>query len=483
MIVWGGSHRNDGGRYDPATDTWRPTSIGAGVPFPGQVYAAVWTGSEMIVWGADQVQDPWSGGRYRPSSDSWTATSPSPLAIAGSGYSSLWTGSRMLLWGYDRGAAYDPSSDAWSLISTVNAPSPRTGPSVVWTGSEMIVWGGQDENGYANTGARYSPLGDTWSPTSTAGAPAPRAHHSAVWTGDGMIVYGGPGSMLNGGRYRPPTDSWTLFTGSNALVIPELSDNLTLWDGSRMTLWSDFAYEAGGASYCGCPNGRLVYRDADGDGFGVAGVPTSSCDGTIPTGYVANDADCLDTDGTVHPGGSETCNGLDDDCDGTVDEGVAVQCDDANPCTNDACGGAAGCTHAANSVSCDDGNPCTAADACHAGTCAGSLLPLEVGGSLHLTGGSATTLSWDPAEGASTSSVLRGVVSGLPVGATPASETCLASREPIATTERADGDVPFAGDAFWYLVRGEGTCGTGPYGYRTGIGGAPVAPEVSATCP
>ena len=36
----------------------------------------------------------------------------------------------------------------------------------------------------------------------------------------------------------------------------------------------------------------------------------------------------------------ETCNGVDDDCDGSVDE---LTCDDSNPCTVDSCDGLDGC--------------------------------------------------------------------------------------------------------------------------------------------
>jgi hypothetical protein len=43
--------------------------------------------------------------------------------------------------------------------------------------------------------------------------------------------------------------------------------------------------------------------DADGDGF-----PAVACGGT----------DCLDTNPAVHPGASEFCDGLDDDCDGAL---------------------------------------------------------------------------------------------------------------------------------------------------------------------
>ncbi len=66
---------------------------------------------------------------------------------------------------------------------------------------------------------------------------------------------------------------------------------------------------------------------------------------------------------------AELCNGIDDDCDGAVDEET---CDDDNPCTEDACLGEAGCEHVAlEGGECVDGNPCTAADHCVAGACIG----------------------------------------------------------------------------------------------------------------
>src|SRR6185295_6426105 len=65
MIVWGGSAGNTGGRYDPALNIWTPTSTGPNCPSGGNT--AVWTGGEMIVWGAaDSI-----GGRYNPVTDSW----------------------------------------------------------------------------------------------------------------------------------------------------------------------------------------------------------------------------------------------------------------------------------------------------------------------------------------------------------------------------------------------------------------------------
>lgn len=64
------------------------------------------------------------------------------------------------------------------------------------------------------------------------------------------------------------------------------------------------------------------YADADGDGFGDGSMTILAC--TAPAGYVANADDCNDTNADVHPGATETCNGIDDNCDGDIDEGVQI---------------------------------------------------------------------------------------------------------------------------------------------------------------
>ncbi len=62
------------------------------------------------------------------------------------------------------------------------------------------------------------------------------------------------------------------------------------------------------------------YADADSDGYGDASVTTDAC--SAPPGYVADDSDCDDTSSSVSPADTELCNGVDDDCDGSTDEGV-----------------------------------------------------------------------------------------------------------------------------------------------------------------
>jgi hypothetical protein len=66
----------------------------------------------------------------------------------------------------------------------------------------------------------------------------------------------------------------------------------------------------------GCTN---YYRDADRDSYGNATDSIVSI--TQPEGYVPDSTDCDDSKGAVNPGATEICNGIDDDCNGEIDEG------------------------------------------------------------------------------------------------------------------------------------------------------------------
>jgi len=64
------------------------------------------------------------------------------------------------------------------------------------------------------------------------------------------------------------------------------------------------------------------YLDADSDGFGVAGSDVEAC--APPAGYASVAGDCDDDTATIFPGATEVCDGADNDCDGTSDEGAGA---------------------------------------------------------------------------------------------------------------------------------------------------------------
>jgi N-acetylneuraminic acid mutarotase len=290
MIIWGGSfttnvwhYFNTGGRYDPATDSWTATST-INAPTARDAHAAVWTGSEMIVWGGGDNTDFFdTGGRYNPADDTWTATSTANAPTARVQHTAVWTGTEMIVWGgigcglncnLNSGGRYNPSTDTWTVTNTANAPEARWRHTVVWTGNEMIVWGGTDDMNYLHTGGRYNPSIDGWTATSVPNDVLGRYGHTGVWTGSEMIVWAGVDETFNytntGGKYNPSTDSWVATSTANA--PPPRYYHTAVWTGGEMIVW--------GGVFC-CPaidfntGGRY---NADTDSW------TATSTGKVPSG-------------------------------------------------------------------------------------------------------------------------------------------------------------------------------------------------------
>ncbi len=65
-------------------------------------------------------------------------------------------------------------------------------------------------------------------------------------------------------------------------------------------------------------DGTTWYADEDGDGFGDLTVKQNACDQV--EGWVEDSTDCDDTSDQAFPGGTEVCDGLDNDCDFVADK-------------------------------------------------------------------------------------------------------------------------------------------------------------------
>lgn len=126
---------------------------------------------------------------------------------------------------------------------------------------------------------------------------------------------------------------------------------------------------------------------------------------------------------------------------------TAAACDDTDACTIDACG-AQGCLHV----------PAAPAE----------TAALAVASDKQ-------TLTWSAVPGAARYDVVRGSLAALPVGPAGGDETCF---NDLASPTVVDASAPPVGTGFWYLVRGQSTCGTGTWG-TTSAGG----PRLTASCP
>ncbi len=74
----------------------------------------------------------------------------------------------------------------------------------------------------------------------------------------------------------------------------------------------------GATDEAGATGAEPYYQDADGDGYGW--LPSQVFECSAPTGYVSESTDCNDTSDQAHPGGTEVCDSLDNDCSGETDE-------------------------------------------------------------------------------------------------------------------------------------------------------------------
>jgi hypothetical protein len=228
LFVFGG--RNAGGDvlnsaaiYDLATDTWTLASSDAATPSPRELATAVWTGSDVLVFGGRNAAGSeyyTTGARYDPAADRWTTInkSISPRA-AGVGFS---VGEEVVFWGgLTTGAEasqytsrYGLITNTWRLANSQNAPTPMLG--VTWGASadSLFIYGGLDGSTRTDAAYRYDLLGDAWSVLPRG--PKGRSSAFGAFDGSTFYVWGGRDGntfLTDGAAYRT---TWSALPGGNA---------------------------------------------------------------------------------------------------------------------------------------------------------------------------------------------------------------------------------------------------------------------------
>jgi hypothetical protein len=189
----------------------------------------------------------------------------------------------------------------------------------------------------------------------------------ATWSipGGGICWFCGFGGHFVQGLAALGND---LYVGGSFDVVgsPNVSaSGIAKWNGVS---WSALGSGIGGCVGSSCPFpgvGPVLAAGTDvyvGGRFTYAGKTASfiSIWHTCGNGVVEANEQCDDGNTTNGDCCSATCQ---------YESGGNSCPDDGNPCTNDQCNGAGGCTHPPNSAPCDDSVYCNGSDVCSGGTC------------------------------------------------------------------------------------------------------------------
>ncbi len=125
---------------------------------------------------------------------------------------------------------------------------------------------------------------------------------------------------------------------------------------------------------CNPSDGACVYKPIIGCGGNCANA--GDCNDSNPcTDDACASGKCTNSNNTATCNDNNACTTKDACSGGACVGGPAPSCDDGKVCTTDSCDKSAGCVNTNNTVACSDGSACTTGDLCGGGICVGGAAP------------------------------------------------------------------------------------------------------------
>lgn len=200
ILYWGGwdnntnTYFNDGLLYDIPSGTWSSVP-NSPVLSARRSAVAVWTGSEVIIFGGENSGTYYTdGAKLNLSSLTWTPITSNSL-ITFSIHYSHWNGTEMFLFG-SSGFKYNPLTNSWSALNA-GLDAINSGENYAWTGTEY--W-------------RYNPFTQLITKFNPAANTILSAHPGGpVWLGGGSVNFWCGNKLFVQNYYHPANTSRFFF--------------------------------------------------------------------------------------------------------------------------------------------------------------------------------------------------------------------------------------------------------------------------------
>ncbi|MBK9555601.1 MAG: T9SS type A sorting domain-containing protein [Bacteroidetes bacterium] len=189
------------------------------------------------------------------------------------------------------------------VVASVSNDAPTSYP----LGNTTVTWTVTDGSGNSTTGTQVVIVTDEVLPTITAPAAVVVSADSSCTASE--VSLGTPITADNCG---------VASVTNNAPATYPLGATTVTWTVTDVN--GNFATVAQTVTVTG--TAATYYADVDGDTYGNSSDSIVAC--VIPSGYVVDNTDCNDSDIAVNPGATEICNGIDDNCDGNIDDNLII---------------------------------------------------------------------------------------------------------------------------------------------------------------